>query len=153
MANRIPLTTNCTLLAVITAAPVAHSQGVLPYPHAITDRLIHSETPMPPAAKNVLFNDRDFGSLMVRVTDPSTNFKLPGTLRMACGLTKRDALYAGFRSDCAGDNVQGFNSIVNGPAVLDDMQIVKRPLSDISAFSELYYPLPSLGPAAAFYVE
>jgi len=79
MANRIPLTTICTLLAVITLTPIAHSQGVLPYPHAITDRSIHAETPMAPPAKNVLFNDRAFGSPMVRVTDPSTNFKLPGT--------------------------------------------------------------------------
>jgi len=57
----------------------AAGQGIQPYPNAITDRSIRQETPMPPPATNVPFRDRDFGSLMVRVTDPSTNFKLPGT--------------------------------------------------------------------------
>jgi len=34
---------------------------------------------MAPPSRNVVFTDPDFGSLMVRVTDASTNFKLPGT--------------------------------------------------------------------------
>lgn len=34
---------------------------------------------MSPPPRNVVFRDPDFGSLMVRATDPSTNFKLPGT--------------------------------------------------------------------------
>ena len=56
-------------------------QGVQPYPKATTDRLLHQKTAMAPPPKNVVFADRDFGSLMVRVTDPSTNFKLPTALR------------------------------------------------------------------------
>ena len=34
---------------------------------------------MTPPARNVPFNDPDFGSPMVRATDSTTNFKLPGT--------------------------------------------------------------------------
>ena len=55
------------------------AQGVQPYPNAITNRSIYQETPMAVPARNVVFTDPDFGSKMVRATDPSTNFKLPGT--------------------------------------------------------------------------
>lgn len=50
-----------------------------PYPQAATDRLIHPKTAMLPPPVNTPFTDPDFGSLMVRATDPTTNFKLPGT--------------------------------------------------------------------------
>jgi hypothetical protein len=44
---------------------------------------------------------------------------------------------------CGGYGVTGFNSYVNSPAALDDMQVVKRPFSDISQITSLVYPLPS----------
>ena len=58
---------------------LAESQGFHDYSNAITDRLVRFETPMPVPAANTRFNDPDFGSLMVRATDTTTNFKLPGT--------------------------------------------------------------------------
>ena len=45
--------------------------------------------------------------------------------------------------DCSGYGIAGYNSLVNSPGVLDDMQIVKRPLSDLSKITALFYPLPS----------
>ena len=65
-------------VTTVLAANVT-AQNIQPYPKAVTDRLIHEETPMPPPPRNVVFKDRDFGSLMVRATDETTNFKLPGT--------------------------------------------------------------------------
>jgi hypothetical protein len=54
------------------------AQGVQPYPNAITDRVVRKETPkLAPRAK-VLFKDPDLGSLMIRVTDPTTNPRRPG---------------------------------------------------------------------------
>jgi hypothetical protein len=44
--------------------------------------------------------------------------------------------------DCAGYSVQGYNSLIIGPGVLDDMQVVKRPLGNLSQISSLVYPLP-----------
>jgi hypothetical protein len=55
------------------------AQGRQPYPNAVTDTLIHPETPMAPPATNVVFTDPDFGESMVRATDSTTNFKLPDT--------------------------------------------------------------------------
>lgn len=55
------------------------AQGVQPYPDAITDRLVRLETPMAPPAVNTPFTDPDFGSLMVRATGQTTNFKIPGS--------------------------------------------------------------------------
>jgi len=68
-----------SLTIVFNFVPLLAGQGIQPYPNAITDRLIYQETPMPVPAWNVVFSDPDFGSKMVRATDPSTNFKLPGT--------------------------------------------------------------------------
>jgi hypothetical protein len=68
----------CAFLAICCPS-ILSAQGVAPYPNAITDRLIHEETPLPPPPRNVVFTDPDFASPMVRVTDPATNFKLPGT--------------------------------------------------------------------------
>ena len=56
----------------------AHAQGVQPYPNAITDRQVHSKTPILPPSVNAVFTDRDFGSAMVRVTDESTDSSLSG---------------------------------------------------------------------------
>jgi hypothetical protein len=78
MAHRTLLTTICMLTTFILAARVS-AQSRQPYPNAVTDRLIHQEAPMVPPPKNVVFSDPDFGSLMVRATDATTNFKLPGT--------------------------------------------------------------------------
>lgn len=47
------------------------------------------------------------------------------------------------KMDCAGYGVLGFNSYINGPAVLDQMQVVKRPLNSIANFLDLYDPIPS----------
>src|SRR5579863_2542289 len=71
--------TICALLACFLVVETVSAQGVQPYPGAATDRWVWPETPMLPPAKNVVFADPDFGSSMVRVTDPTTNFKLPGT--------------------------------------------------------------------------
>ena len=73
----VSTTLSCLFVALIAASVAA--QGRQPYPNAVTDRLIHLETPMSPPARNVVFTDPDFGSTMVRATDPSTNFVLPGT--------------------------------------------------------------------------
>ncbi len=65
-------TISCLTVTLIAQSPQ-------PYPNAVTDRLIHQETPMSPPPPNVVFTDPDFGSQMVRATDGTTNFKLPGT--------------------------------------------------------------------------
>jgi hypothetical protein len=67
------------MAALILATNNVSAQSPQPYPHAVTDRLIHLETPMLPPPANTLFTDPDFGSLMIRATDATTNFKLPGT--------------------------------------------------------------------------
>ena len=79
MANRVPFIILCILLTTFTLPPALPAQSHDPYPDAVTDRLIHQETPMLPPPRNVVFRDPDFGSPMVRATDASTNFKLPGT--------------------------------------------------------------------------
>jgi hypothetical protein len=64
-----------SLCALIMAMTVAHcaAQSRMPYPNAITDRLVHAKTPMAPPPVNTVFTDRDFGSPMVRVSDETTN--------------------------------------------------------------------------------
>ena len=54
-------------------------QGIQPYPNAVTDRLVRQQTPMTPPAARVVFQDPDFGSSMVRVTDNNTDLGQPGT--------------------------------------------------------------------------
>ncbi len=61
------------LVPVLSVA--AWAQGVQPYPNAFTDRAVHPKTPMAPPPVNTVFQDPDFGSLMVRVTDHNTNLK------------------------------------------------------------------------------
>src|SRR5258708_34578114 len=70
------LSSSCILSKTVSA------QGRAPYPNAVTDRLVHQETPMLPPPRNVVFADPDFGSSMVRATDATTNFILPGTFLM-----------------------------------------------------------------------
>jgi hypothetical protein len=69
----------CAVLATLVMDATAGAQGIEPYPNAVTDRAIHPETPMLPPPRNVVVTDPDFGSSIVRATDETTNFKLPGT--------------------------------------------------------------------------
>jgi hypothetical protein len=63
------------------AAQVAGTSA-MPYPNAVTDRAIHSKTPMYPLPVNTVFYDPDFYARMVRVSDETTNrFRLNGYLR------------------------------------------------------------------------
>jgi hypothetical protein len=43
--------------------------------------------------------------------------------------------------DCFGYGVVGYNSYINAPAIVEYMQIVKRPLGNIGQISELVWPL------------
>jgi len=79
MGNRILRKTLTAMLAIPVLTIAMPAQSPQPYPNAITDTLIHGETPMAPPATNVVFTDPDFGSQMVRATDENTNFKIPGT--------------------------------------------------------------------------
>src|SRR5713226_4564938 len=81
MATRTLLTILCLCTSFILSETVS-AQGRAPYPNAVTDRLVHQETPMLPPPRNVVFTDPDFGSSMVRATDATTNFILPGTFLM-----------------------------------------------------------------------
>lgn len=63
------------VVPIVSACLLA--QGIPPYPNAITDRLFHGKTPMPPSAVNTIFQDPDLGSSMVRITDGKTNPKQP----------------------------------------------------------------------------
>jgi hypothetical protein len=82
MSNvRLVLIIGFTVITIALGQSVL-AQGVEPYPNAITDRLVHQETPLALPPVGVLFHDPDFGSAMVRVTDQNTNFKTPrGYLR------------------------------------------------------------------------
>lgn len=46
---------------------------------------------------------------------------------------------------CGGYGVTGYNSIINSPSAVDDMQTLKRPFIDLSQVTSLVYPLPSPG--------
>lgn len=81
MTNFLLILVTCLTVFTISLGQSVLAQGVEPYPHAITDRLIHQETPMALPAVGVLFHDPDFGAAMVRVTDQNTNFKTPKRLR------------------------------------------------------------------------
>ncbi|HEX6505294.1 MAG TPA: hypothetical protein VF011_18775 [Terriglobales bacterium] len=63
---------------VIIALTNVLGQGIQPYPNAITDRVVRTETPMAPPPVNIVFNDPDLGSPIVRVSDETTNFRHPG---------------------------------------------------------------------------
>jgi hypothetical protein len=67
------------VIVLLLCATTMFAQGTDPYPNAITNKLIYQETPMAPPPVNMVFNDPDFGSLMVRATDETTNFVHPGT--------------------------------------------------------------------------
>ena len=56
---------------------------------------------------------------------------------------KVTACAIGSGMECAGYGVTGYNAHINGPAVLDDMQVAKRPLGNLSQITQLFYPLPS----------
>jgi hypothetical protein len=85
MTTRGFVTLVCLCL-ILAASAAAWAQGVQPYPDAFTDREVHPKTPMTPRPVNTVFQDPDFGALMVRVTDDNTNpkrlhsfFRNPGT--------------------------------------------------------------------------
>src|SRR5690348_71589 len=64
----------CLLLLTLICAPLAaavRAQAVTTY-SARTDRLLQPKTAMDPPAVNTIFQDPDFGSQMVRVTDANT---------------------------------------------------------------------------------
>ncbi len=65
-----------SLCLISVASAAAWAQGVQPYPNAFTDREVHPKTSMAPPSVNTVFQDPDFGALMVRVTDDNTNPKL-----------------------------------------------------------------------------
>ena len=79
MPNRTLLAIFSSVFTSLILAANVSGQGIQPYPLAITDQLIHQETPMLPPPTNSVFTDPDFGSSMVRVTDATTNFKRAGT--------------------------------------------------------------------------
>lgn len=68
----------CTCALSLTAAPL-WAQGVEPYPNAITNRLFYPKSPMIPPAANTPFADPDLGGVMLRVTNESSNPKVPGS--------------------------------------------------------------------------
>jgi hypothetical protein len=70
-----PLSRSFFLIILIASAA---AQSPQPYPHAATDRLIRHKTHVFPPPVNVRFRDPDFGSRMVRATDATTHFKIPG---------------------------------------------------------------------------
>lgn len=76
-----PMRSACIFSAyILTIAlmPGLNAQSRQPYPNAVTDRQIHHKTAMPPPHKGVMFKDPDFGSLLVRVTNKTTDFIHPG---------------------------------------------------------------------------
>lgn len=66
-------------ITILLTGVFVKGQGIPPYPNAITNRDIIQETPMTVPPVNVVVTDPDFGSSIVRATDETTNFKLPGT--------------------------------------------------------------------------
>jgi hypothetical protein len=64
---------------VLVASGYLSAQGIAPYPNAVTDQALHAKTAKSAPPVNVMFHDPDFGSEMVRVTDPSTDPKHPFT--------------------------------------------------------------------------
>jgi hypothetical protein len=75
--SRIAL--NVFLLTVVSVLFVPSLKGQVGITYSErTDRAIQPTTPMDPPAVNVVFQDPDFGSSMVRVTDTNTNASSPG---------------------------------------------------------------------------
>jgi hypothetical protein len=56
-------------------------------------------------------------------------------------LTVNACPIGGKSDECSGYEAVGYNSLVNGPAIQGDMQVVKRPLNDISRISQLVWPV------------
>jgi hypothetical protein len=48
-------------------------------------------------------------------------------------------------TNCGGYGVTGYNTYVNGPNQLDDMQMVKRSMNNLNLVTSLFYPLPVPG--------
>jgi hypothetical protein len=96
MANRTQPTIVGALFTSFILTSMVSAQSRQPYPNAVTDQLIHRETPMLPPPRNVVFTDPDFGSAMVRATDETTNFKAPGTFLVSAG--------SGYANEWSNDN-------------------------------------------------
>jgi hypothetical protein len=79
MSNLSKVRTLSCLFVTLLLATAVWAQSRQPYPAAKTDRRIRPETPMAPPLVNAPFRDPDFGSPMVRATDETTNFKIPGS--------------------------------------------------------------------------
>jgi hypothetical protein len=77
--NKLRLAAAFMFCFTLQPATTLWAQGIPPYPNAITDRVVRQETPLAPPPANVVFNDPDFGSQMVRATDDTTDFKKPGS--------------------------------------------------------------------------
>lgn len=65
------------VLAIAVVLPCG-AQSRMPYPNAATDQFVHAKTAKAPPPVNRVFHDPDFGSLIVRVTDQSTNSGIKG---------------------------------------------------------------------------
>jgi hypothetical protein len=96
MTNRKQQTTIGVLLTTLGLTAMVSAQSRQPYPNAVTDQLIHQETPMAPPVRNLLFTEPDFGSSMVRATDATTNFKDPGGFLLSGG--------SGYANEFSSDN-------------------------------------------------
>ena len=46
------------------------------------------------------------------------------------------------RPDCAGYSAIGHNDLINAPGEIDEMNTLKRPLGDLTRFTQLVHPLP-----------
>lgn len=79
------------------------------------------------------------GNYVRILTDPSTWYIWDvATLNVS-------SCVEGVDTNCGGYGITGYNTFVNGPDQLDDMQMVKRPLSDLNQVTSLFYPLPVPG--------
>ena len=73
--GRFVTVVSVSLCLLSLASGAGWAQGVQPYPNAFTDRQVHPKTAMAPPVVNTVFQDPDFGALIVRATDGNTNPK------------------------------------------------------------------------------
>ncbi|HET9306931.1 MAG TPA: hypothetical protein VFO46_12955 [Candidatus Sulfotelmatobacter sp.] len=57
------------------------------------------------------------------------------------GTLNLDACVIGSTRECGGYQVLGYDTIVNGPAILGDMQVAKRPLNNLDQITQLVRPV------------
>ncbi len=73
--GRFVTVVSVSLCLLSLASGAGWAQGIQPYPNAFTDRQVHPKTAMAPPVVNTVFQDPDFGALIVRATDGNTNPK------------------------------------------------------------------------------